>query len=622
MRLRRRLCLISLLALFFLHRKDTIHATREFDIHSKVVYTINTQGTTSVTHTVGLTNKLPSVYATEYAITVGSTRLRNAWARDGVGFLSPTLTTTSNTTTVAVQMKEKSAGVGQTLSLSVGYEDQDIVSKIGRVWEINIPHPEDITEFMTYDVVLIVPTSIGDPVQMVPEPVRRSDQREVTIYEFSKEELIGRGITAIFGQNQVFSFDLRYTLENPSPMTRVMQVALPPDTSYQRIIFDRIVPEPKDIEMDRDGNWLASFKVERGGTLEIHAVGNAIISLTPSATFHPDTPPEAYLTAESPWQVDDPQIQDLAKRLKTPRQIYDFVIETLEYNFSRVQASNVRLGAKEALANPNQAICMEFTDLFIALARAAGIPARELNGFAYTENPNLRPLSLRQDILHAWPEYFDAQRDLWIPVDPTWGDTTQGIDYFSRFDLNHVVFAIHGSSPSFPYPAGFYKTATTQGKDITVIPVDVHPPVEANLQLHLELKQFPALRFSRPAWLSIRNSGNSAVHNTSIKLEALGFAILSPIEQPLPVLLPYSEVKLPLVIENRALLQPLSGRFGVEIAGVHYETEVSAPSVWFRLSQWLLALGLGAGIAAVASQTRRLLLPFATREGPLRRSIR
>ena len=94
---------------------------------------------------------------------------------------------------------------------------------------------------------------------------------------------------------------------------------------------------------------------------------------------------------------------------------------------------------------------MEFTDLFITIARSAGIPAREVNGFAYTENPDIQPLSLVNDVLHAWPEYYDSEKGVWIPVDPTWGSTTGGVDYFSKLDLRHFTFVVHGKDSTKPY---------------------------------------------------------------------------------------------------------------------------------------------------------------------------
>ncbi len=64
------------------------------------------------------------------------------------------------------------------------------------------------------------------------------------------------------------------------------------------------------------------------------------------------------------------------------------------------------------------------------------MPLRKTIGFG--------PLSLIADVLHAWPEYYDQQQNVWVAIDPTWADTTGGIDYFSKLDLRHLTFAIQG----------------------------------------------------------------------------------------------------------------------------------------------------------------------------------
>jgi len=56
--------------------------------------------------------------------------------------------------------------------------------------------------------------------------------------------------------------------------------------------------------------------------------------------------------------------------------------------------------------------CTEITMLFVALARAAGIPARELGGIMSTGgDPSVFAW-------HAWAEVHDGRR--WISVDATW----------------------------------------------------------------------------------------------------------------------------------------------------------------------------------------------------------
>jgi len=102
--------------------------------------------------------------------------------------------------------------------------------------------------------------------------------------------------------------------------------------------------------------------------------------------------------------------------------------------------------------------CMEFTDTFIALARSMGIPAREINGYAYSKDPEKNPINIsinEGDRLHAWPEFYDPNFG-WVQIDPTWGNTS-GIDYFSKLDLNHIVLVTKGIDSKYPIAAGFNK---------------------------------------------------------------------------------------------------------------------------------------------------------------------
>ncbi len=71
--------------------------------------------------------------------------------------------------------------------------------------------------------------------------------------------------------------------------------------------------------------------------------------------------------------------------------------------------------------------CTEFSVLFVALARAAGIPARVAVGVAYW--PPGEGFGW-----HAWAEVFADGR--WVSVDPTWGQTIS--------DVTHLKFAEGG----------------------------------------------------------------------------------------------------------------------------------------------------------------------------------
>ena len=108
---------------------------------------------------------------------------------------------------------------------------------------------------------------------------------------------------------------------------------------------------------------------------------------------------------------------------------------------------------------------MEFADLLITLLRAAGIPSQLFEGYAYTKDGGNRPVI--GDVLHSWVRVY-LPRLGWVAVDPTWSNTTGGLDYFGHLDTNHFVFAIKGTNSETPYPAGAYKITPDQVGDINV----------------------------------------------------------------------------------------------------------------------------------------------------------
>ena len=267
------------------------------------------------------------------------------------------------------------------------------------------------------------------------------------------------------------------------------------------------------MQVDSDGNWIAKYKLSSRQRLDVVASGQ--VQIFASIRSYPKPTEDSLnenLIETFFWQTTNPEIVNLAKTYNTPRKIYDFVSTKLKYDYSRVKANVERLGAVKALENPNSAICMEFTDLFIAIARAAGIPAREIDGYAYTENPEIQPLSLVNDVLHAWPEYYNFKSEAWIPVDPTWGSTTGGVDYFNKLDLRHFTFVIHGKNDSIPYAAGSYKLGSNPQKDVFVSFGSLPQERNSKLKIIASLDKFIPLIPNRLN-INITNPGPVAVYS-------------------------------------------------------------------------------------------------------------
>jgi len=145
-----------------------------------------------------------------------------------------------------------------------------------------------------------------------------------------------------------------------------------------------------------------------------------------------------YLKPDDKWEVSNPAIISKAHELSGSEtntylileRIAEFVGSGLEY-----EKQEARRGALWALTNL-RGDCSEFTDLLIALARAAGIPARAVYGWGYSED-NLAG--------HAWAEAYLPGVG-WVPVDPTWRNKAG--DYLARLDPIHIARCTRGLNSS------------------------------------------------------------------------------------------------------------------------------------------------------------------------------
>lgn len=464
--MRSKLSFIFLL-LFFLFPKSAF-AQGEFITDIIVDYQVRESGLTNIRHTITLANAFSDLYATSYSLVLEGISPENERAHQEGNPLELEKKIEGNLVSLKVNFTDSLVGKGKKRTFVVEFDEDSFAERTGEVWEISIPRLADEKAFRSYKVNFSVPSSFGNEAYITPSPLEKEDKGGRIFYSFDKETIAKTGISAGFGQFQVFSFTLNYHLENPLKKKAITEIAVPPDTAYQKVYYEDINPSPENIRVDKDGNWIATYILDSRERLDITAIGSVQIFATPRVISSQSVDFEAMTQESEFWEVNDSRITSLAETLNTPRAIYDFVSTNLSYDLERVRPNVQRLGAKNALASPNSAICMEYTDLFVTLARSAGIPAREVNGFAYTENPDIQPLSLVADVLHAWPEYWNEKKGVWVPVDPTWGSTTGGVDYFNQLDLRHFTFVVHGLNPREPYSPGSYKLGPNPQKDVFV----------------------------------------------------------------------------------------------------------------------------------------------------------
>jgi hypothetical protein len=193
------------------------------------------------------------------------------------------------------------------------------------------------------------------------------------------------------------------------------------------------VDEPRDVRLLRmrlEGVDLSGFQLS--GVNQAYAEGVIEIRdpqlLRPGAT---DPSASRYLAPERFIESDDPDIAAESERALERTTGTRARAERLVRHVNGLleKKPTISLPSAREVLRTKVGDCNEHTVLYVALARAAGIPARIATGVAYTRGAFY---------YHAWPEiYIEEQgQGLWLPVDPT----------FNQFpaDAMHVRFALGG----------------------------------------------------------------------------------------------------------------------------------------------------------------------------------
>ena len=580
----KKLLLTLLLAICYSLFATNVSAASEFATSYDVLYDVDESGITTVTEKITLKNLTSEYYANQFKLTIGATSVFDVKASDPAGSLEVISEQKDTSTTIGVKFNTQVAGIGKTLPWVLVFKSKDFAEKAGKVWEIRAPKISSTSNLENYNLTISVPQSFGDVSGVSPLPKSRSISSGKTFMTFDRDQLKSSGVSASFGTNQLFDFDLAYHLQNSNLMPVLTNIALPPDTSFQDVIFQRIEPKPLNVTVDDDGNYLAWYRLYRGQKVDIRVLGSAKLYIS-SKVKNPSLPldlKKKYTASDKYWEKDNPQITAKLSEIlgenspddtgEKVRLIFNFVVDSLKYDSERLNGNIERMGAVTALSNPDKAICMEFTDLFIALTRAAGIPARELDGYAHTANTTLRPLSLNKDILHAWPEYWDDRRG-WVMVDPTWQNTTGGVDYFSKLDLNHFVFVVKGFSSSEPIPANDVKVTLSENDFLGKPQLDVEI-----LSPNPVLSGFPGLLKVR-----VNNLGNGLYPSAPLSVRAEKLIILNADGRMSGLVPAYGSASFDFNIRTKSLFDSYNDAVTILIGGQKFTKEVTIkPFILFQ----------------------------------------
>jgi transglutaminase-like putative cysteine protease len=178
------------------------------------------------------------------------------------------------------------------------------------------------------------------------------------------------------------------------------------------------IDDARDVRRVRirlEGADLAGFELDggnqrvEGNVVELRDM-SAVTATVPHDAGDEVAAAQRYLAAETLIESDAPEIRDEARRAVGDATTGAAKAERLTryVNALLEKKPTVSLPSAREVLRTKVGDCNEHTALYVAMARAAGIPARVAVGLVYIHGAFY---------YHAWPEVFVDER--WLPVDPT-----------------------------------------------------------------------------------------------------------------------------------------------------------------------------------------------------------
>lgn len=451
------------LVLFGAHK---LQAQGDFTIDTAITYQVESSGSTKVTERYSVTGNSSNKYLDSITLSLPVDDGQNIAANYSDGATIATTVSAKSSdqqgytyTYQEVVLKFPRKTVGSSWSFALSYDTNKLVDTKGAARTVYIPAiVQNNQQAGDYTVYVTVPKDFDLPHSTGAVPTAEGITNGRAKYSFSAAELAKQAIALTFGDQTIYNVNFNFPLRNDGAVARTMTVTLPPDTSSQKIYINALTPKPRSTRLDIDGNVLADYTVPARSSLTVKTDISAVVKyleydLAASGT-KADIPADLvrdYTSRARYWQSTEPDILVKAKQAAadTPKvadqvkAIQKLVVDTLTYNDAKIKY-NVRQGASKALQNPTNAVCLEYSDLMVALLRAQGIPARMPVGYAYTGD--LKASRAVADSLHSWVEAYIPNVG-WVNLDPTWAEK---YDNFGKSDLDHFAFALWGANDEAP----------------------------------------------------------------------------------------------------------------------------------------------------------------------------
>ncbi len=276
----------------------------------------------------------------------------------------------------------------------------------------------------------------------------------------------------------IMTFDLSHYDKNAEVK---LWIPYPVSNEYQTIGSVKIDGDYKESSINKEskfGNTLLFARWDKGATsrklqFSFKAVRKEVSKkkLAPEKAVSVPKEYKIYLSSTKYGPIDE-EVKGLADTitrdkktiLERARAVYDW---TCVNTFRDPNTRGCGLGDVKSLLKRPGGKCADISSIFVTLARAAGVPAREIFGIRMGKKPD-------QDITkwqHCWAEFYLPGYG-WVPVDP--GDVRKMIL------VHNLKFNDKKTGDYIKYFWGGidqYRIGLTKGKDLELNPLQQGGPV-------------------------------------------------------------------------------------------------------------------------------------------------
>lgn len=292
-----------------------------------------------------------------------------------------------------------------------------------------------------------------------------------------------------------FTINLQFDAEKPDS---IVKLSPPSETINSRVIRQSLQHPYSTVRYSKnkyDGKTIISILPDRNGRIDIDAEFLVHISEHPrlklTAAPLSTESREKYLSDSAELDIQNHKISDFLNKLVKSYNDKKEFIEAI-YRYVRTytvvdfdQSKPVR--SVPELMGIRKINRFEQNNLFIALSRAANIPARAVTGFIFREQPDIQP--------HYWVEVYFNEK--WQPFDPYYGYRYKlpGNYIPFRYDSYDIISLINSQNPEINYDLleTRYKFLADQDEkktslyifDLTRLPQDIRNTLAALFLLPL-----------------------------------------------------------------------------------------------------------------------------------------